>query len=137
MKIKSNHPIFLFDSERLISDCGCQRDSFKETMRCMRQLPARNISVKLENSYWGILGFPSSPTVDGEFLPRDPREMLNDGALWTIISTDKVEYSFYEALGPVRSPVTPIPQVASLQVSSEPSTDSLTSQSLIAAQGRR
>ena len=45
----------------------------------MRELPARNISVKLENSYWGILGFPSSPTIDGEFLPRDPWEMLNDG----------------------------------------------------------
>ena len=76
IEIKS---IFLLFSERLISDCGCQRESFKETMRCMRELPARNISVKLENSYWGILGFPSSPTVDGEFLPRDPWEMLNDG----------------------------------------------------------
>ena len=39
-------------------------------MRCMRSLPAKNISVSQWNSYWGILGFPSSPTVDGEFLPR-------------------------------------------------------------------
>ena len=42
------------------------------------------------------------------------KEMLNDGASWTIISTDKVEYSYFEGMGPVRSPVTPIPLVHSL-----------------------
>ena len=66
-------------SEKLIADCDCERESERETMRCMRHLPAKNISVAQWNSYLGILGFPSSPTVDGEFLPRDPWEMLKDG----------------------------------------------------------
>jgi len=50
--------------------------------------------------------------------PKDPsKETLNDGANWTIISTDKVEYQFFEGMGPVQTPVTPVPVVNSLHVS--------------------
>jgi len=56
-----------------------------------------------------IIQFQATP------CPKEPnKEMLNDGANWTIISTDKVEYTFFEGMGPVRNPVTPVPIVHSL-----------------------
>lgn len=50
-------------------------------MNCMRSVDAKTISVQQWNSYSGILGFPSAPTVDGNFMPKDPVTMLEESDL--------------------------------------------------------
>lgn len=58
-----------------------------------------------------IIQFQATP------CPKEPnREMINDGACWTIISTDKAEYSWSEGMGSVKDPITPIPVVNCLRV---------------------
>lgn len=43
------------------------------------------------------------------------KEIINDGACWTIISTDEVKYTWSESMGPPIEPVTPIPVIHSLK----------------------
>jgi acetylcholinesterase len=91
--------------ESLVDDCNCNstmlRVSLEErgfcgwyvnifffsqdfpsaVMACMRAVDFKTISVQQWNSYSGILGFPSAPTVDGEFMPNDPMTMLAEANL--------------------------------------------------------
>lgn len=67
----------------LIDDCGCNSSQIIENpsrvMSCMRSVDAKTISKRQWNSYWGILGFPSAPTIDGVLLTKDPMEMVKEG----------------------------------------------------------
>ncbi len=48
--------------------------------------------------------------------PKEPnRETLNDGACWTIISTDESRYTWSETIGPPVEPVTPIPFINNIK----------------------
>ncbi|CAD6202673.1 GSCOCT00009710001.2-RA-CDS [Cotesia congregata] len=66
----------------LVDDCGCNStmlvDNPARVMACLRSVDAKTISVQQWNSYWGILGFPSAPTIDGIFLPKAPLELLKE-----------------------------------------------------------
>ncbi|RNA40644.1 recombining binding suppressor of hairless isoform X2, partial [Brachionus plicatilis] len=57
-----------------------------------------------------IIQFQSTPCA------KEPnRELINDGACWTIISSDKAEYSWCEGMGPVQEPISPVPVVTYLR----------------------
>ncbi|CAK8697556.1 unnamed protein product [Clavelina lepadiformis] len=58
-----------------------------------------------------IIQFQATP------CPKETnKEMINDGASWTIISTDKAEYTFCDGMGPTAEGVTPVPSVHRLQL---------------------
>lgn len=70
-------------AETLVKDCECNASLLttrpQEVMDCMRAVDPKTISLQQWNSYSGILGFPSTPTIDGVFLTKHPMDMLKEG----------------------------------------------------------
>lgn len=75
-----------------------QQESPNAVMACMRAVDAKTLSVQQWNSYSGILGFPSAPTIDGVFMPSDPMTMLQEADMTGIdilVGSNKDEGRFY------------------------------------------
>lgn len=69
-----------------------------------------------ERSYLG-LEHEKIVQVPATTCSKEPnKEIVTDGASWTIISTDSAEYTFSEGMGPVSAPLTPVPIVHSLNL---------------------
>ncbi|KAG7165572.1 Acetylcholinesterase-like 5 [Homarus americanus] len=68
---------------RLVDDVGCNASLINEepemVMDCMRRVDPFTLSLQQWNSYFGLLQFPSTPIVDGDFLPDEPLEMIPAG----------------------------------------------------------
>lgn len=68
---------------QLIDECNCNATQLREApnkvMACMRSVDPKIISTTQWNTYWGILGFPSAPTIDGVFLPKHPIDLIREG----------------------------------------------------------
>lgn len=68
----------------------------------MRSVDAKTISVQQWNSYSGILGFPSAPTIDGDFMPSDPMTLLAEADLSEVdilVGSNKDEGKFALIIG--------------------------------------
>lgn len=84
---------------KLAAMLGCQvsaTDSSEalEIVKCLREIPAKNITTEQDKLLKLGLDIPFVPTVDGAFLPKPPNQLLEDGGfndIEALIGTTKDE----------------------------------------------
>ncbi|KAF1596096.1 UNVERIFIED_CONTAM: Recombining binding protein suppressor of hairless, partial [Eudyptes robustus] len=97
------------------------QESFDEPVSQLHRVAFQILDAPNSNVYLALNGdniFQHAADVN-----EQGQHLVSEGAAWTIISAEKNEFRFYEAMGSSSFPVAPIPRIETMQIQQKPGDD--------------